>query len=102
MSFPLHRYRRLRRSESLRTMVRETSLAPSDFIAPLFVVPGKGVRQPVSSMPGVDRTSAELAGKDAKALADLGVLSVILFGIRTQGRRRHVVTDRKAPPGRKG
>jgi porphobilinogen synthase len=81
MSFPLHRYRRLRRSESLRTMVRETSLAPSDFIAPLFIVPGQGVRQGVSSMPGVDRTSAELAGKDAKALADLGVLSVILFGI---------------------
>jgi porphobilinogen synthase len=62
-------------------MVRETSLAPSDFIAPLFVVPGKGIRQPVGSMPGVDRTSPELAGKDAKALADLGVLSVILFGI---------------------
>ena len=81
MSFPLHRYRRLRRSESLRTMVRETSLAPSDFIAPLFVVPGQGVRQKVASMPGVDRTSPELVGKDAKALADLGVLSVILFGI---------------------
>jgi porphobilinogen synthase len=81
MSFPLHRYRRLRRSESLRAILRETSLAPSDFIAPLFVVPGAGVRQPVSSMPGVDRVSAELAGKDAKSLASLGVLSVILFGI---------------------
>jgi porphobilinogen synthase len=81
MSFPLHRYRRLRRSESLRTIVRETSLAPSDFIAPLFVVPGAGVRQPVLSMPGVDRVSPELAAKDAKSLASLGVLSVILFGI---------------------
>ncbi len=81
MTFPLHRYRRLRRSESLRTIVRETSLAPSDFIAPIFVVPGAGVRQPVLSMPGVDRVSAELAGKDAKSLATLGVLSVILFGI---------------------
>ncbi len=81
MSFPLHRYRRLRRSESLRTIVRETSLDPADFIAPLFVVPGQGVRQPVSSMPGVDRVSPELAAKDAKALASLGVLSVILFGI---------------------
>jgi len=81
MSFPLHRYRRLRRSESLRTLVRETSLAPSDFIAPLFVVPGRGVRQPVPSMPGVDRVSPDLAAKDAKALASLGVLSVILFGI---------------------
>jgi porphobilinogen synthase len=61
--------------------VRETSLAPSDFIAPLFVVPGAGVRQPVLSMPGVDRVSPELAAKDAKSLASLGVLSVILFGI---------------------
>ncbi len=81
MSFPTHRYRRLRLSESLREMVRETSLAPSDFIAPLFVVPGEGVRQPVASMPGVDRTSPELAGKDAKGLFSLGVKSVILFGI---------------------
>jgi porphobilinogen synthase len=81
MSFPLHRYRRLRRSESLRTLVRETSLAPSDFIAPLFVVPGRGVRQPVPSMPGVDRVSPDLAAKDVKALASLGILSVILFGI---------------------
>ena len=81
MSFPLHRYRRLRRSESLRAIVRETSLAPSNFIAPLFVVPGQGVRQPVSSMPGVDRVSPEMAAKDVKALASLGVLSVILFGI---------------------
>ena len=81
MSFPLHRYRRLRRSESLRAILRETSLAPSDFIAPLFVVPGAGVRQPVSSMPGVDRVSPEVAAKDAKSLASLGVLSVILFGI---------------------
>jgi len=81
MSFPLHRYRRLRLTESLRDMVRETTLSPSDFIAPLFVVPGKGVRQPVPSMPGVDRTSADLAGKDAKELFSLGVKSVILFGI---------------------
>jgi len=81
MSFPTHRYRRLRLTESLREMVRETSLAPSDFIAPLFVVPGDGVRQPVPSMPGVDRTSPELAAKDAKGLFSLGVKSVILFGI---------------------
>jgi porphobilinogen synthase len=81
MSFPTHRYRRLRLTDSLREMVRETTLSPSDFIAPLFVVPGAGVRQAVPSMPGVDRTSADLAGKDAKALFDLGVKSVILFGI---------------------
>ncbi|HQR45987.1 MAG TPA: porphobilinogen synthase [Thermoanaerobaculia bacterium] len=81
MSFPTHRYRRLRLTESLREMVRETSLEPSDFIAPLFVVPGDGVRQGVPSMPGVDRTSPELAAADAKELFALGVKSVILFGI---------------------
>ncbi len=81
MSFPTHRYRRLRLTESLREMVRETSLAPSDFIAPLFVVPGEGVRQPVPSMPGIDRTSPELAAKDVAGLFALGVRSVILFGI---------------------
>jgi porphobilinogen synthase len=81
MSFPRHRYRRLRRSESLRALVRETSLAPDDFIAPLFIVPGAGVRQGVPSMPGVDRVSPDLAAREAEALARLGVLSVILFGI---------------------
>ncbi|HKC25507.1 MAG TPA: porphobilinogen synthase [Thermoanaerobaculia bacterium] len=81
MSFPLHRYRRLRATEPLRALVRETMLAPSDFVAPLFVVPGENVRQPVPSMPGVDRTSPDLAAEEAKRLAGLGVLSVILFGI---------------------
>jgi porphobilinogen synthase len=81
MSFPRHRYRRLRRTETLRTLVRETTLAPSDFIAPLFVVPGGGVRQSVPSMPGIDRVSPDLAAKDTRALASLGVSAVILFGI---------------------
>lgn len=81
MAFPLHRYRRLRLTESLRTMVRETTLDPADFIAPMFVVPGEGIRQPIPSMPGVDRVSPDLAAKDAAELAARGVLSVILFGI---------------------
>lgn len=81
MAFPLHRYRRLRLSESLRTMVRETTLDPADFIAPMFVVPGEGIRQPIPSMPGIDRVSPDLAAADAAELAVRGVLSVILFGI---------------------
>jgi Delta-aminolevulinic acid dehydratase len=81
MAFPLHRYRRLRLTESLRTMVRETTLDPADFIAPMFVVPGEGIRQPIPSMPGVDRVSPDLAARDAAELAARGVLSVILFGI---------------------
>jgi porphobilinogen synthase len=81
MSFPRHRYRRLRYNATLRDLVRETSLSPSDFIAPLFVVPGEGVKQPVPSMPGVDRFSPDLAASEAKELAKLGVGAVILFGI---------------------
>ncbi len=81
MAFPLHRYRRLRGTESLRAMVRETTLDPADFIAPMFVVPGEGIRQPIPSMPGVDRVSPDLAARDAAELAARGVLSVILFGI---------------------
>ena len=81
MAFPLHRYRRLRLTESLRAMVRETTLDPADFIAPMFVVPGEGIRQPIPSMPGIDRVSVDLAARDAAELAARGVLSVILFGI---------------------
>jgi porphobilinogen synthase len=81
MTFPTHRPRRLRRSAALREMVRETSLAPSDFIYPLFVVEGRDVRRPVSSMPGVFNLSVEQAVAEAKRAHALGVRSVILFGI---------------------
>jgi porphobilinogen synthase len=98
MSFPTHRYRRLRLTESLRDMVRETSLDPADFIAPLFVVPGEGVRQPVPSMPGVDRVSPELAARDSAALFALGVKSVILFGIpETKDARGTSSADLEGP-----
>ncbi len=98
MSFPIHRYRRLRLTESLRDMVRETSLDPADFIAPLFVVPGEGVRQPVPSMPGVDRVSPDLAARDTAALFALGVKSVILFGIpETKDARGTSSADPEGP-----
>ncbi len=84
MSFPRHRYRRLRYLEPLRDMVRETQLDPADFIAPLFVVPGEAVSQPIPSMPGINRLSADLTRKEARSLWDLGVKSVILFGIPAQ------------------
>jgi porphobilinogen synthase len=81
MSFPAHRPRRLRRSEALRRMVRETELAPSDFIYPLFVVEGRGVKRPIGSMPGIFNLSIEHAVEEAKLAHSLGVPSVILFGI---------------------
>ncbi|HZX41721.1 MAG TPA: porphobilinogen synthase, partial [Myxococcaceae bacterium] len=81
MAFPTHRPRRLRRTEALRRMVRETELRPSDFIYPLFVIEGRGVRKPVPSMPGIDNLSVDLAVEEAKRARAVGVPAVILFGI---------------------
>ena len=81
MAFPIHRPRRLRRTEALRRMVRETDLRPSDFIYPLFVVEGRGIRTPVPSMPGIDNLSVDLAVEEAKRARAVGVPAVILFGI---------------------
>jgi porphobilinogen synthase len=81
MSFPQHRPRRLRRNPTLRRMVRETTLAPDDFIYPLFVVEGRDVRRPVGSMPGVFNLSIEHAAAAAKEAFGLGIPSVILFGV---------------------
>ena len=81
MAFPIHRPRRLRRTEALRRMVRETELRPSDFVYPLFVVEGRGVRKPVPSMPGIDNLSVDLAVEEAKRARAVGIPSVILFGI---------------------
>jgi len=73
--------RRLRSSESLRSLVRETQLAPSQFILPLFACPGEGVRKPISSMPGNAQTSVDELVKDCEEAASLGIGGVILFGI---------------------
>jgi porphobilinogen synthase len=81
MAFPIHRPRRLRRTEALRRMVRETELRPDDFIYPLFVIEGRGARKPVPSMPGIDNLSVDLAVEEAKRARSVGVPAVILFGI---------------------
>jgi porphobilinogen synthase len=73
--------RRLRRTEGLRRLVRETRLSRDDLVLPLFAVPGSGVREAVASMPGVFRLSAEQIGEEAKAVADLGIPAILLFGI---------------------
>jgi porphobilinogen synthase len=75
------RPRRLRRTPDLRRLVRETRLEPSMLVAPLFVMPGSGVRQPIGSMPGVARMSADVASDEAARLAELGVGAVLLFGL---------------------
>jgi porphobilinogen synthase len=80
-SFPVYRGRRMRRTEGLRTLVRETRLTADQLVLPLFVCPGEGVREPVGSMPGVFRTSVDELVRDAEGALELGIGSVLLFGI---------------------
>ena len=80
-SFPSYRPRRLRRTEALRSLVRETVLVPSQLVLPLFVRSGNGMRVPVSSMTGVSQTSVDELVRDATAAAEAGVGGVLLFGI---------------------
>jgi porphobilinogen synthase len=77
----IHRPRRLRRSDAIRSLVRETRLAPENFVLPLFVCPGTGVRREISSMPGVYNLSVDETTKEVSAAYDLGVRSIILFGL---------------------
>ena len=75
------RPRRLRRTETLRDLVRETTLEPGDFVYPLFVVAGEGMRRPVESMPGIEQLSVDRLSEEAREVAALGIKAVLLFGI---------------------
>ncbi|MGB3715340.1 MAG: porphobilinogen synthase [Candidatus Promineifilaceae bacterium] len=79
--YPIMRPRRLRRSKALRDMVRETTLSPTDFIYPLFIRPGTGIKQPIASMPGQYQWSTDMLVSEVKHIAALGIPAVILFGI---------------------
>ena len=81
MPFPEIRLRRLRRTESLRALVRETTLNPGDLIYPLFICPGEGIRNPVGSMPGVFNLSVDQAAREAEEAAALGIGGLLLFGL---------------------
>ncbi|MDE3110600.1 MAG: porphobilinogen synthase [Acidobacteriota bacterium] len=81
MSFPVHRPRRLRRSEALRGLVRETHLSTSGLIYPMFACPGKGVRTEVGSMPGIYQQSPDRIVEECREVANLGIPAVILFGL---------------------
>ncbi|MBN1262443.1 MAG: porphobilinogen synthase [Anaerolineae bacterium] len=79
--FPIYRPRRLRMSENIRRMVRETTLSAADFIYPLFVVHGKGIKKEIASMPGVYHLSVDLLPQEVEDVAGLGIPAVILFGL---------------------
>ena len=81
MAFPVTRLRRLRRTEPLRAMVRETRLTPESFVYPMFVCPGESVRKEVRSMPGVCNLSVDEAVIEAREAKSLGVPAIILFGL---------------------
>jgi porphobilinogen synthase len=81
MNFPVTRLRRLRSSEAMRSLVRETHLRPSMLIYPLFICPGEGIRKPISSMPGVFNLSVDEALKEAAECAALGIGGLLLFGL---------------------
>jgi len=81
MAFPVTRMRRLRSSETLRSLVRETRLTPDSLVYPMFICPGSGVRRQVGSMPGVCNLSVDEAVKEARQTHALGVPAVILFGL---------------------
>jgi porphobilinogen synthase len=81
MAFPVTRLRRLRRTEALRSLIRETRLTPESLVYPMFVCPGSGIRKEVRSMPGVFNLSVDEAVKEARGARALGVPSIILFGL---------------------
>ena len=81
MPFPIHRPRRLRKTQAISRMVRETSLSSDDLIHPMFICEGKGRREPISSMPGVFRQSIDKAVADARETHNLSIPAIILFGI---------------------
>jgi porphobilinogen synthase len=81
MPFPIHRPRRLRSSESIRRVVRETHLEPSNFILPLFICPGEGARKPIASMPPQCQLSVDTAVEECREVKSLGIGGIILFGL---------------------
>jgi porphobilinogen synthase len=97
MGFPVRRLRRLRANETLRRMVRETALSVDDFILPLFVRPGRGVRRAVKSMPGAFQLSVDELVKEAREASRLEIPAIILFGIPE--KKDAVASSGVAPDG---
>jgi porphobilinogen synthase len=81
MQFPEYRARRLRKNENFRRLIREISLSVDDLVYPLFAVPGKSVKKPITSMPGQFQLSVDYIAKEAQKAHELGIPAVLLFGI---------------------
>ena len=98
-AFPANRMRRMRRDEFSRRMMRETLLTPADFIYPVFVLEGNGQREPVPSMPGVERMSIDLLVQEAKESAALGIPAMALFPVTPAKAKSEDARDAYNPDG---
>jgi len=97
VTFPIHRPRRLRRTEALRGLVRETRISTSSLVYPMFACPGNKVRTEVNSMPGVFQQSPDQIVEECREIADLGIPAVILFGLPE--RKDETGTEAASPKG---
>lgn len=93
MQFPEYRPRRMRRSEGLRKLIRETRLSVENLVYPMFICPGRDVRKPIATMPGQAQISVDQAVIEAKQCLDLGIPSVILFGAIDDAKKDRVGSD---------
>lgn len=97
--YPLRRNRRLRTSEAIRSLVRETIISPNDFLVPLFVVEGKGIKEEIASMPNYYRYSLDLMASEVKELWSMGLKSVLLFVKVPDNLKDNVGTEAWNPEG---
>jgi porphobilinogen synthase len=97
MSFPIQRMRRLRRNEVIRRMVRETTLSVDDLIYPLFIVHGTGIKKEIEPLPGNYQLSIDRLEEEARAICDLGIPAVILFGLPK--KRDEIASESYDPKG---
>ncbi len=98
-AFPQTRMRRLRASSFSRSLVRENKLTPADFIYPVFILEGKGQREPIASMPGIDRVSVDLLLEQAREIYQLGIPAIALFPVVASDRKSLLAEEAFNPDG---
>jgi porphobilinogen synthase len=99
MAFPAQRLRRLRQNEAIRGLVRENRLSVSSFILPLFVVPGSKVKEEIAALPGNYHLSVDCLVEEAKAVRDIGITAILLFGVPDAGERDEVASGSYSSSG---
>lgn len=99
MAFPQKRLRRLRQNSAFRDLVRETRLSVNDFIFPMFVVPGSGVKKEISALPDMYQFSVDRLVEEAKLIRDLGIKAILLFGVGVADRKDELATGAYSPNG---